>query len=677
MNWLTPGLAGLAAAIAVPSLLVLYFLKLRRRDVEVSSTFLWKKSIQDMQANAPFQRLRRNILLFLQLLALALAIAALGQPTIQGTTGESDRVVFVIDRSASMSAVEGNDGSGRVSRLDRAKADAIAYIDAMSDGAVLTETDAQEAMIIVFDASAEVILPFTSNKSRLRAAVRSIEPTDAPSDISQAMRLARANVDMFKEDVGLFPGAPIVVWSDGRVDGAGDVQLHPKTQVQYRRVGEPMAENLAITSLRVNRAFDDPENASVFVALQNSSPVEKQVLVEFGVNGTVVAARAHKLPGIGEDGRLVPTGVVFKLNIVEQAVLTARIVVDDALETDNLARVYLPAAEQLSVAVITTGSLFLTSAFEGMPVRLTSLTPDEFEAARREARLDDYDVFVMDGWMPVLEAAEAGDGPSLPPGRYLLFGQVPTMRGLAPDARGTIDEAAIITDHKRDHPALRLSAIGNVVIASSVAMDVSSQATILAETSHGPGIVEVAEGPVKAIVVGFGAAESSWPFDPGFVLFLASAVDYLGSDGGDFTQEDIRPGGTLSTRLPVDAQDVKVITPDGSRFTVNPAADGRISYGPIPVAGLYEVTWDGPPGPRDTVIDGRPHRPIPVNLFDPEESSLRVEEELSLLTGVTTTAQVSASGAPDERTPLRHWALLALLGMLMLEWYVYNRKVHL
>jgi len=144
MSWLTPGLAGLAAAIAVPSLLVLYFLKLRRRDIEVSSTFLWKKSIQDMQANAPFQKLRKNILLLLQLLALLLGLLAIAQPMIDDTDGPSERVVIVIDRSASMSAVENEAGK---SRLDLAKADVLAYIDAMSDGGVLTETEIGRAHV--------------------------------------------------------------------------------------------------------------------------------------------------------------------------------------------------------------------------------------------------------------------------------------------------------------------------------------------------------------------------------------------------------------------------------------------------------------------------------------------------------------------------------------------------
>ena len=71
-HFLSPLSAILAAAIAIPSLLVLYFLKLRRREMDVASTFLWKKAIQDLQVNAPFQKLRRNLLLLLQLLLLLL-----------------------------------------------------------------------------------------------------------------------------------------------------------------------------------------------------------------------------------------------------------------------------------------------------------------------------------------------------------------------------------------------------------------------------------------------------------------------------------------------------------------------------------------------------------------------------------------------------------------------------
>jgi Aerotolerance regulator N-terminal len=52
MTWATPTLAALVAAIAIPALVILYFLKIRRIPREVSSTLLWNKAIQDLQANA-------------------------------------------------------------------------------------------------------------------------------------------------------------------------------------------------------------------------------------------------------------------------------------------------------------------------------------------------------------------------------------------------------------------------------------------------------------------------------------------------------------------------------------------------------------------------------------------------------------------------------------------------
>src|SRR2546430_632390 len=116
-NFLSPLPAIIAAAIAIPSLLVLYFLKLKRREIAISSTLLWKKAIQDLQVNAPFQKLRRNLLLLLQLLLLAMLCVALSRPVSNYVPGAGKTSVILIDRSASMSA---GDYKG-CTRLDEAK----------------------------------------------------------------------------------------------------------------------------------------------------------------------------------------------------------------------------------------------------------------------------------------------------------------------------------------------------------------------------------------------------------------------------------------------------------------------------------------------------------------------------------------------------------------------------
>src|SRR5215469_7901170 len=101
------GLAAWSVLAGVPvGIIALYFLKLRRRPVRVPSTLLWRRSLEDLHVNSLFQRLRRNLLLFLQLLAVGLVMLALAGPQMKGTAGAGQRFVLMIDCSASMSATD-------------------------------------------------------------------------------------------------------------------------------------------------------------------------------------------------------------------------------------------------------------------------------------------------------------------------------------------------------------------------------------------------------------------------------------------------------------------------------------------------------------------------------------------------------------------------------------------
>src|ERR1051325_6966758 len=140
-HFLNIGPAAIAAAIAIPALVILYFLKLRRREMEVSSTLLWKKAIQDLQVNAPFQKLRRNLLLVLQLAMLLALCVALTRPVTFLTRSARKSTVILIDRSASMNA---NDiENGKRTRLEEAKRQAKDLVSTMERGSA--------AMVIAFD----------------------------------------------------------------------------------------------------------------------------------------------------------------------------------------------------------------------------------------------------------------------------------------------------------------------------------------------------------------------------------------------------------------------------------------------------------------------------------------------------------------------------------------------
>src|SRR5919206_2131346 len=105
MSFLAP-LALVSALIVGPIIIAMYLLKLRREERTVSSTFLWQRMVRDVEANAPWQKLRRNLLLLLQLLLLLALILALARPYFL-TTGIAGRnLIVIVDRSASMGATD-------------------------------------------------------------------------------------------------------------------------------------------------------------------------------------------------------------------------------------------------------------------------------------------------------------------------------------------------------------------------------------------------------------------------------------------------------------------------------------------------------------------------------------------------------------------------------------------
>jgi len=155
-----------------------YLLKLKRKRRVVPSVFLWQRALEEVEANAPFRRLRRSLLLLLQLLALAALAFALARPLVTTSALASGSTVIIIDATASMSA---RDEDGR-SRLDRAKdlaRDMIAGLGGNDRAAII-------------ESSSRVIVrgPLTSDSSALYSAINDIQETDAAGDLSDAILLA-------------------------------------------------------------------------------------------------------------------------------------------------------------------------------------------------------------------------------------------------------------------------------------------------------------------------------------------------------------------------------------------------------------------------------------------------------------------------------------------------------
>ena len=129
MQWLYP--AGAWALLSLAVITALYLLKRQSVQKTAPSLLLWQKAAADQTASRPFQKLKKNILYFLQLLLALLLTAALMRPAVSGgVTGET---VLIFDLSASMQAQANGE-----SRLDEAKKKALSLVDGLHDGERVT-----------------------------------------------------------------------------------------------------------------------------------------------------------------------------------------------------------------------------------------------------------------------------------------------------------------------------------------------------------------------------------------------------------------------------------------------------------------------------------------------------------------------------------------------------------
>ena len=190
----------------LPLVVLLYFLKLKRPVIKVPSTLLWRKAIEDMRVNSPFQRLRRSLLLIFQLLILSAMIFALARPLLLVRDSIGDSLIVLVDNSASMSAA----GPGGRSRLDAARREILDLTDNLDRNA--------EMMVIVFNTRSSVACAFTGNRRELREAVSAIKPTDCSTDIAPALRLAKS--------IAAARARPrLAVYSDGAFKAPSDLDL--------------------------------------------------------------------------------------------------------------------------------------------------------------------------------------------------------------------------------------------------------------------------------------------------------------------------------------------------------------------------------------------------------------------------------------------------------------------
>lgn len=686
-----------ALALVPPAIIALYFLKLKRQPLEVPSTYLWKRSIEDLHVNSLWQRLRQSLLLFLQLLLVALAMLALLRPGWEGVQLEGQRFIFLVDNSASMSATDATDAANR---LEEAKRLIGGLIDRMESGAT--------AMIISFADTPQVVQEFTDNHRLLSERLATIQPTVRGTDLLGALKLAdglanptRISLGGSGADVEIAKpqDADVYIFSDGRFEDVKGFRLGNLNPI-YVPIGSMTAENLAITTFTTRRSDLRPEERQAFVQVANLTAADRSVVVEIDHNGQFLDAREVTMP-TGDT-----SGVAFPLADAPAGALTARLkyTLDsaggrDALQQDDVAYAALNDAAPGRVLVASSGNHVVLN-YALSTERAKRLASVEFQSPdvltsdtyRRDADTGEYDLVIYDRCVPA----------TMPRANTLFIGRLPPIaawggREVASDGEAAPEmgtrtepqsEVAVepqIIDWDRAHPLMAYVELGNIIIADSLVLAAPLGGAVLIDSIAGPLAAIAPRDAYQDVVLGFEirgkdadgaeAYNTDWPKWLSFPTFWLNVLEYLAGGTEDSRLNSVPPGRPVELRSTGNVAELTVVDPAEKQFTIRRAAEDVFQFHDTQRLGVYDVRR------HDEVIER-----FAVNLFDRQESDVRLrpsqdEEGATALPADIRIGFYDVKPTIKEQAPARKelWKLVLVgaLVVLVIEWYIYNRRVYL
>jgi hypothetical protein len=618
MQFLTP-LSFALAALAVP-IILLYMLKLRRKQVQISSTFLWEQLLREQQANTPWQKLKRNLLLILQLVILAALIFALARPALQIPAVASGSAIVLLDASASMNATDVSP-----SRFDAAKDSVHAIINRLSPASALT--------LILVGETPQILIASESDKSLLKTALNQAKVTQGSADWEAAFALAAGATRSDAIE------STILIVSDGGLPESGLPAL--PGEVQFLPVGLS-SDNLAISAMALRAAADTPQ---LFTQVTNYSDTTKTVLLSFYFGDELFDARqltvaAHSSESMTLDDIQNAAGV-YKAQISNPQA-DQRL---DSLALDDTAFAVYQSSALRRVLLVSKGNLFLEQVLASLPniqaFRALSAADGNLQIPK-----DPFDLYIFDGIIP----AEIPNGNLLfiNPGTNPYF----TIQGTFEQ----INSAEVI-----ENPLTRYLDWSNIHVLKAKQIQTPPWADTLVQAEGGPLVFAGQTNGQRIASINFDLRESDLPLQIAFPILFSNLTNYLVPPSAFDATQSLAPGQSLAIVPLPGTQQILIASPSNIGYNI-PNEAGGMKFTNTNELGYYAVNFISK--------DQSSAEYFAVNLFNAAESDIHPRGTIHIGQSQITHT-VSEKIGQYELWP---WLAMVAILILMIEWQVYHRK---
>ena len=520
MTLLAP-LALALGALAVP-IVLMYVLKLRRQRLVVPSTLLWQRVLEDVQANAPWQRLRPTVLLLLQLLALAALVMAVARPAYTRTETVTGDLVVIVDESYEMQAHD-----VAPSRFAVALARAHDLASNLAPGNVLS--------VIGMAGQPRLVAAESSDQATIGHAIDGLQTGVSPPNFLAALSLASSLARSGE-------GTRVVVLTS-RDSGITGLPVSVPFPVQIVRIGGRL-HDLGITAFSAVHASG---HTKAVLRVRNFGVRTASSDLDLLVDGQLADVRPVTLaPGQEQN--------LFWSELPESATrLHAHLERADDYSGDKTAWAVINGESTRNVLLITSGDYFLETALTLDPtVNLQTISSSDYAPDQASGN----DLVVFDRYLPATLPATPVLLVSPPAGgvRPLQFG---SQRPAGPISVASLTASDPLSS------LLRYVDFSDVHVtrAREVALPSSLQPLVFAGKQ--PLIAAGPNGATRLGVISFDVLHSDWPLRVSFPIAVQNLLHYL-APGLALGVEDLSVGQAVSFFPDSRARVLRVTKPDGS-----------------------------------------------------------------------------------------------------------------
>ncbi len=518
--------------LLIPVIIIMYLLKQKAVDTPVSSLFLWREMYRNVEANTPWEKLKKNWLLILQILTLIVLVFALTSPYILSGSVGADHAIIVIDNSAGMNASYDENNT----RLQHAVEEAQDYVRSLKTGTGIS--------IITSNNKATLVLSNSDDKSQALNELKAIEPTYVAGDCTPGIEMVKAMQTQWES-------VETVCFTDTNVS---------MEQIQ----GYIVDMYVPVENAGVEYVGHGMNNGKLVVLAKIANYGAEERVMDVNLYGDDELLQIKSVIVAGGESQVV---YFDKVDFAGKA-LSVEITGQDAIKEDNICYDVLEDEQITKVLLMTEANVYLEKAL--MLVDGIEITKSNDIASFTDFTTQEYDLYIFDGMVPDVLPAE-GNMMFMNVECDALYETISPMGGvMVATAKHTV------TEYLEDL---------TFGVSSVYALEKPEWAeTFLKVGDATVGFIGKKDAQTVC-VMGFDFHNSDLPLKMEFPILVYNMVNECTSSGliGETVVnagDTVSVNGKLNVKLPI------MIKPDGTREELG---DYRINYTNTFALGVYEV----------------------------------------------------------------------------------------